>query len=204
MDAGRFIALEGIDGSGTTTQARMLADGLRSRGEKVVRTSEPTDSWAGRRIRATHAEGGRADELMLALLFAADRREHLKSTILPALERGEWVVSDRYLLSSIAYQSTGAPFEWVCEVNRPFLRPLVTVLLDVPVELALERVGLRGEAREYYEEKGTLERVRENFLRAAAAGPDLAGLVRVVDGAGDEEQVHERVVKAVLAALEGA
>ena len=203
MGPAEFIAIEGIDGSGTTTQAQMLADWLRSRGEKVVCTSEPTDSPAGRLVKAMLAESSRPDEVTLAFLFAADRREHLIFTILPALEKGEWVVTDRYLLSSIAYQSTGASFEWVCELNKVFLRPAVTVLIDVAVRVALERVGRRGKEREYYEDEETLRRVRENFLRAASAGPELTGLVKVVDGSGGEERVHERVEKAVLEVLRG-
>ena len=203
MSPPQFIALEGIDGSGTTTQARMLADWLRFRGEQVVCTAEPTDSSVGRLIREALGQEATPDEVMLAFLFAADRREHLRSTILPALERGEWVASDRYLLSSIAYQSTGAPFGWVCELNKLFLRPLVTVLLDVPVDVALERVRRRGEARDRYEEKETLERVRENFLRATKAGPELTGRVEIIDAAAGEEDVHERVAGAVLEALKG-
>ena len=203
VEAAQFIAIEGIDGSGTTTQARMLADWLRLRGEKVVCTSEPTDSPAGRLVKAMLRESARPDEVTLAFLFAADRREHLNSTILPALEKGEWVVTDRYLLSSVAYQSRGAPFEWVCELNKLFLRPAVTVLIDVAVEVALARVGRRGKEREYYEDEETLRRVRENFLRAAAAGLELTGPVKVVDGSGDEGRVRERVEKAVLEALKG-
>ncbi len=204
MSSAQFIALEGIDGSGTTTQARMLADRLRFRGERVVCTSEPTDSPAGQLIRKALRQESRPDEVMLALLFAADRREHLKTTILPALARGEWVVTDRYLLSSIAYQSTGSPFEWVCELNRLFPRPAVTVLLDVPVDAALERVARRGEALDYYEKEGALNRVRENFLRAGKAGAELTGRVEIINAAGDEEQVCGRVEKAVLDALGGA
>ena len=156
---GLLIALEGIDGSGTTTQLARVADRLTSRGRRVRTTREPSDGPVGRLLREILLGGHRGpggapvDGLAMALLFAADRRDHLQREILPALDAGTDVVTDRYLLSSLAYQAEEAAREWVEGLARDVPVPDLTVLLDVPVGVAAARlqtvvvVALRRTAR---------------------------------------------------------
>lgn len=149
-ERGRFIVLEGIDGAGTTTQAALLADALRARlGVEVELTREPTDGPLGRVLR--EALSGRAplDPVALALAFAADRADHVhnpRTGIAAALAAGRWVVSDRYLLSSLAYNRGGVVTrDWLTAINRHALAPDLTLFLAVDPALALERIAARGE-----------------------------------------------------------
>ena len=141
-----FIALEGIDGAGSSTQAALLVDRLRSRGIPAHLTAEPTASPASRAIREMLAGTEMPDRRALALLFAADRVLH-QQEIEAALARGETVVCCRYVLSSLAYQGAeGGPgaSDWISDINRLAHWPDLTILLDLPVEVAAERRALRG------------------------------------------------------------
>ncbi len=195
---GRFIVLEGLDGSGTTTQTRLLAERLTPYGP-VWGTREPTGRPIGRLIRTILAGDLHVDPRVLALLFAADRLDHLhhEEGILPRLRRGEHVVSDRYYLSSLAYQTLDAGFSWVYQINRRALRPNLTVFLDVPVPCCLERIGARqGKHQDLFEREEALERVRLGYLRTIER---LQGQERIVrlDGCGLIEEVAEQVWEAV-------
>src|SRR5262249_12921185 len=149
-----FIVLEGIDGSGTTTQLPRLQAHLEARGRPVHATREPSGGPVGRLLReillGRHAlpDGAPADGLAMALLFAADRRDHLRREIEPALAAGEDVVSDRYLMSSLAYQGEEAERAWVAELARGVRPADLTLLLDVPVEVAAQRRAAAGRATE--------------------------------------------------------
>jgi dTMP kinase len=137
-----FIVLEGIDGSGTTTQLDRLAGHLSARGRRVHATREPSAGPVGRLLREILLGGHRlpdgspADGRAMALLFAADRRDHLRREIEPALAAGIDVVCDRYLLSSLAYQGEEAERGWVAELARDVRPPDLTLLLDLPVSVA--------------------------------------------------------------------
>jgi dTMP kinase len=139
---GLFLTLEGLDGSGKSTQAKLLASFLEERGLPVVLTREPGGGLPGvRDLLLREPLSPRAEYL----LFSADRAEHVRRVILPALERGAWVVSDRYLDSSLAYQGfgRGLPLPWLLEVAKETtlgLTPRLTFLLDLPPEEALRRV----------------------------------------------------------------
>lgn len=175
---GFFLALEGGEGVGKSTQARMLADWLRAKGHEVVSTFEPGGTPVGQRLR-TELLGVRSDGVHLspraeALLFAADRAEHVATVIRPALARGAVVVSDRYVDSSIAYQGAGRELEpgEVARVSRwatDGLRPDLTVLLDLSPQVALQRVDtpdrLESESIDFH------DRVRAHFLSLAAVSP---------------------------------
>jgi dTMP kinase len=176
MADGFFLALEGGEGVGKSTQARMLADWLRAKGHEVVSTFEPGGTPVGQRLR-TELLGVRGDGAALspraeALLFAADRAEHVATVIRPALARGAVVVSDRFVDSSIAYQGAGRELEPgdVARISRwatDGLRPDLTVLLDLPPEVALQRLDipdrLESESIDFH------HRVRSHFLSLAAA-----------------------------------
>ena len=203
MGAGRFLSFEGIDGSGKSTQARLLADALQEGGQDVVLTREPGGSPGAEEIRRLVLEGdpARWSPETEALLFTAARRDHLERTIRPALARGAWVVCDRFADSTRVYQG----------VTRGNLRALVdglhalaigvepdlTFLIDIDPDLGLSRARARAGAEQRFEDMGLdmQRRMRAAFLDLAAAHPLR---FRVIDGAGDPGTVASRV-RAALA-----
>ncbi|HEV8325677.1 MAG TPA: dTMP kinase [Myxococcota bacterium] len=190
---GRFVAVEGIDGAGTTTLSRRLVDALAARGEKACWTCEPTDGPVGKLLRqvlkGTDARGGGPSPATMALLFAADRMDHLAGTIAPALAEGAWVVSDRYYHSTLAYQGVGEDFDWIRALHRGARAPDVTLLLDVTVQTAVERrrADAARSAPELFDAPGTQAAVAERYraLPARLAGERII----VLDGARDADAV---------------
>lgn len=196
MPAGFLIAFEGIDGSGKTTQARLLVELLRRRGFGARYTYEPTRGFFGRVLRAMAYER-RVDPRVEALLFAADRLRHLERVIEPLIGRGVVVVSDRYLHSSLAYQSVSVGDQgWVEEINKFARRPDLGIYLDARVSECLGR--LRGRRRRSrFEDEEFLERVREKYLEYV----DRGELVRV-DAERPVREVFSEVASIVEKALE--
>jgi dTMP kinase len=193
----RFVVIEGLDGAGTTTQAARLCDHLRARGVAVTATREPTGGPVGRLIRTTlRDEPGAPDLRALPWLFAADRADHLYRTIEPALARGEWVVSDRYFHSSLAYQSLTLPLARVVELNADFRTPDLTIFLDVPVDRCLARIADRPE-REIYEEAGRLTAIAASYHRVIELLRDRGQPIVTLDGTRSIEEV-ERAIQAAL------
>lgn len=205
--AGLFVTFEGGDASGKTTQIGLLADWLKEQGKTVVVTREPGGSDLGNELRdiVLHRRGFIAPRAE-ALIYAADRAHHIHEVVRPALERGEVVLQDRYLDSSVAYQGAGRvldPSE-VREVSlwaTEGLMPDVTVLLDVPVDIGLARQAseeraydrLEAEALEFH------ERVRDSYLAIAQENPDR---VVVIDGTAAIDEVHRAVLERVSQALD--
>lgn len=165
---GIFIVVEGLDGSGKTTQAKILASRL-SRTHKALYTAEPSLGKVGTFIRNSILYGEkRPPTAVEALLFAADRIEHVQNEVLPALEEGQIVVSDRYLYSSLAYQgSAGLSLEWIESINRHALKPDLALFIDVDPEAVFHRLKLRKSVMENLE---TQRRVREIYLRFVEKG----------------------------------
>lgn len=205
MDA-RFIALEGIDGTGTTTQGAMLRNWLTAQGQRCVLTAEPTRGPIGVIIRlgltgrlrflpGAREHGG--DEATYALLFAADRVDHLLNEIEPALESGAWVVTDRYYLSSLAYQHLECDVEWLRQINRYCRRPDVTFLLDAAPELCLERIGKGRNNLERYEQLEKLNAIRRNYLEISkilrADGEEIV----VIDASQPPDAVHREIIARI-------
>jgi dTMP kinase len=200
-ERGRFIVLEGIDGAGTTTQAALLADALRDRlGVAVELTREPTDGPLGRLLRAALAGELRLDPVALALAFAADRADHVhnpETGIAAALAAGRWVVSDRYLLSSLAYNRGGVVTrDWLTAINRHALAPDLTLFLAVDPELALERIAARGGAPELFETRAALTATDRAYRELIGDGA-VGGALLPLDGAAPVEQVAAAIWQAV-------
>ncbi|HEX6231781.1 MAG TPA: dTMP kinase [Jiangellaceae bacterium] len=197
---GVFIAIEGGDGAGKSTQARLLASRLREAGHEVVLTYEPGDTRIGptvRRLVLDVASEG-LDPRAEALLYAADRAEHVAALIRPALERGAVVITDRYIDSSIAYQGVGrglgvAEVAAVSAFATGGLLPDLTVVLDVPEDVRRPRIGglgdrLEREAAEFH------EAVRKAYLHRAAADP---GRYLIVDASQPPDQLADLIAEQV-------
>ncbi|RTH02146.1 dTMP kinase [Thermus scotoductus] len=193
---GFFLTLEGLDGSGKTTQARLLAQFLEEKGIKVRLTREPGGGLPG--VRDLLLKGEALSPEAEYLLFSADRAEHVRKVIFPALEEGFWVISDRYLDSSLAYQGygRGLPLSWLLQVAKEVtlgLQPHLTFLLDLPPEEALKRVSTPDRL-----EKAGLEffkRVRQGYLELAAREP---GRFLVVDATRPVDEVQTTIRESIL------
>jgi dTMP kinase len=185
-----FIAIEGIDGSGKGTQAKLLNKWLKEKGYETFLTKEPTTGVIGRLLREALKEGG-LDSKTEALLFAADRAEHVKE-ILPKLEEGRVVITERYLLSSMAYQgASGVSMEWVKEVNRFAPSPDIVLLLDVSPEVGLKRITFRE--KEYFERREFLSKVREIYLDLEK---DHKNIIKI-DASGSIEDVQTAIRRKI-------
>ena len=199
----RFLVFEGIDGSGTTTQLAAVSQRLRERGHRVHVTREPSDGKIGKLTRELLAvipgQPRTVDPTGLALLFAADRLEHLVREIEPALATGELVVCDRYVISSWIYQSLDCDPEWVRSINRHARWPDLTFVFDVSAELALGRVAARragtGEPIERFDVPETQRRLAAGY--SAILDEHLPGLRRV-DASAPIEAVTEAIVAACI------
>jgi dTMP kinase len=196
---GVFVCFEGGEGAGKSTQSRLLRERLEAAGHVVLLTREPGATPVGATVRhivLDPATGELADRTE-ALLYAADKAEHIHSVVRPSLQRGEVVVTDRYVDSTLAYQGAGrsldgAELEWVARWATEDLRPHVTVLLDLDPSQGLtrfaERDRIEGESIEFH------QRVRQEFLRLAGADPDHYLVVDARAPVGEiAEAVHARV-----------
>jgi len=165
---GLFIVLEGIDGTGKSTQAKQLAAWFRAQGREVVASREPTDGPWGSKIRATAATGRLSPEEELDY-FLRDRREHVEQLIAPALAAGKVVILDRYYFSTMAYQgSRGVDPAEIRRQNEAFAPvPDVLIILDLDVDTALTRIGGRGDTANEFEKADSLAKCREVFLSLA-------------------------------------
>jgi dTMP kinase len=210
--SGRFVVVEGIDGAGTTTQVARLADRLRQDGDAPVRaTREPSDGPIGAMVRQiltgriVAPEGRAPGWATMALLFAADRMDHVESTIEPFLAMGGVVISDRYDASSLAYQSVSSgsggegAVEWIRSLNRYAMRPDLTLVLDLAPDLAAARRESRGEPAQLYEQN-EVQRALAVFYRDLEKHIPGDRIV-VIDGTGTVEQVHARIHAAYVAAF---
>jgi dTMP kinase len=203
--SGVFVCFEGGEGAGKSTQARLLQERLEADGHVVLLTHEPGDTPVGQDVRriVLSPETGHLADRTEALLYAADKAEHVEKVVQPALSRGEVVITDRYVDSTLAYQGAGraldgADLEWVARWATSDLRPHLTVLLDLEPSAGFtrfeERDRIEGESIEFH------QRVREEFLRLAKADPEHY-LVLDAHGAVDEiaAEVHARLQPLVEA-----
>lgn len=205
-ETGLFVCFEGGEGAGKSTQSRLLHDWLVARGETVLLTFEPGDTPVGkelRRIVLDPATGDLSDRTE-ALLYAADKAEHVHAVVAPALSRGAVVITDRYVDSTLAYQGAGRALadreiERLARWATSDLRPNLTVVLDLPAEHGLtrfeERDRIEGESVEFH------ERVRDMFLQLASSHPEH---YVVLDARRPVEEIAEEIRTRVVPLLEGA
>ncbi len=195
---GCFITVEGVDGAGKTTQIAAMRDWLEASGRRVIATREPGGTTLGEELRAvllSRRDDGMTPDAELLLMFAA-RAEHLARVIRPALDAGHWVVCDRFTDATYAYQGAGrgepeariaALEQWV----QGELRPDLTLVFDLPVDVGLRRAGRRGEATRFEREaRAFFERVRDGYLSRAQVDP---ARYRIVDANRDIETVRAEV-----------
>jgi dTMP kinase len=167
-----FIALEGIDGSGKSTQTKLLTEQLTARGHKVYSTFEPTNNQIGKLIRDILRGTAKADHRVIAGLFVADRLDHLLNEeygIVKKLDEGYTVIMDRYLFSSYAYQGAHMNIDWVIQANAmsaEILRPDVNIFIDVSPEVSMHRVHTNRESVELFETLDSLKLVRSKYMEA--------------------------------------
>jgi dTMP kinase len=207
LPRGRFIVLEGLDGAGTTTQTKAIAQGLEAQGHRVFRTFEPSDGPVGSLLRQAltgrvglpHGEGPLSQET-LALLFAADRLDHVHSQVEPALARGEWVICDRYVLSSLAYQGMAVPMEWVDALNIRALKPDLTLFLEIDPETGAARRAQRGGSREIFDDSAQQQRIARQYLEAIRLRIQHERIVRL-DGTQPAEEVTRQAMTEILELL---
>lgn len=200
MKRGLFIAVEGIDGSGSTTQARRLSDYLESVGRRAYLTAEPSQGPLGISIRHFLRDHSHTHALlapMLALSFAGDRLHHWMHEIEPKLSAGIDVISDRYLLSSLVYQGLDLPQAWIKDINTHAPLPDITVLIDAPESVATERRLKRGGVEEIFDQSELQIKLRDRYLHLA---PSVHAMI--IDGGGEIEAVSHRLIEAVRVVLE--
>ncbi len=198
---GKFIVFEGIDGSGKSTQMKLLSRYLGEHSVPIVCTHEPTDSPFGKLVHACMDGSVDTGEHTIAAMFAADRLDHIQNPvygILKQLEEGITVLCDRYYFSSFAYNGGFVPLEWVEELNRPameLLRPDLVLFIDLPPEKGMERVS-RREERERYETLEKQQKTREKFLEVFEKYSDSEHIV-IVKSEEEKERTQDGIRKAV-------
>jgi len=205
---GAFITFEGIDGCGKSTQLRLLASALRLQGLEVVTTREPGGTTLGQRLRAALLDvDEQVDPLAELLVFAADRAQHVRQQLRPALKTNHVVLSDRYADATVAYQGAGRGFDRklideIVKLATEGLKPDLTLIFDLSVPESITRTRRREENKQKdrldIEDSDFHARVRNAYLEIAKAEPDR---VRVIDARGSTEETHNAVKKLVMPIL---
>lgn len=187
---GKFIVFEGLDGSGSTTQAAKLAAFLKSQKRQVHHTKEPTNYLIGGLIRSWLASDWSSSPVCLQLLFTSDRAHHLEKEIIPLLKKGVDVVCDRYFLSTLAFGATEInDRRWLADINKNFLLPDITFLLRVRPRVCLDRISEGRHHFELFEREGLLKLVAKNYQDFAK---DFTNIVSV-DGERSEDIVAAEI-----------
>lgn len=191
---GKLIVFEGIDGAGSTTQVDLFFKYLTRNKIKALKSAEPTGGLIGKMIRQALRGEIRFDSKTLQLLYTADRSDHLEREVIPALKKGQIVVLDRYVLSTLAYGLLNLDGLWLLEISKNFILPDVTFLVDTPVSEAMKRMGNRSR-RELFEKEKLLKSVRKNYLDLAH---DFGRDVEVLDGMMGKNEIFEEVLKVLF------
>lgn len=200
---GKFIVFEGIDGSGKSTQIKLLSQALEKNNIEYQSTLEPTYGMVGAVLHEILSGKVKADPKVTASLFVADRLDHIlndKDGLLKNINDGKTIICDRYYFSSYAYQSVEVPREWVISANRlaaDTLKPDVTIFIDIPAEVAMERISQNRENIELYENLERLAAVREGYFSAFELLKDDENIF-IVDGSQTPEKIAEEIKNYVF------
>lgn len=193
---GFFVAFEGLDGSGISTQTLLLERHFKLRKRAVLLTKEPTNNLIGGLVRGQLTHDWKSSMECLQLLFASDRAHHLEKEIEPALKRNFIVISDRYKLSSIAFGSLETDKEWLIKINEKFREPDLTILLKVSPETCTKRIRNR-QSIELFENEKKLEKVWQVYESFVSDN------VVLVDGEKNIDEIHDEIVKLVADRMKG-
>ncbi len=196
---GKFIVVEGLDGSGKDAQIKLLVDYLKKIGKDVIEKKKPKkNTKAGKKIKQALRQEITLEPLELQSLYVEDRKEHLKNKVIPALKEGKLVVSSRYAFSTFAYgASDGLDVDFLIKMNKQFLLPDLTIMIDVSPESCVERIEVRGEPKELFEKKEKLEKVNEFYKKM----PEMFENVIMVNGERTIPEVFEEIkniIKKIL------
>lgn len=193
-----FIVFEGLDGAGTTTQMKLLAETCDRQERNCHATFEPTSNAIGRLVRSVLQKQVVTTPLALAMLYAADREDHLNNPvtgIVGKLEAGQLVISDRYIYSSLAYQSVECGFDRIEQLNQ-YPAPQYIFYIDTPVHVCMERIESRGNDKELFERRDFLLKVRSNYERIFSALPEGVRFIRL-DGTATREDIAGKVFEVL-------
>ncbi len=200
MAKGKFVVIEGLDGSGKSAQVDLLVSFLKNLGKDVIVTKEPTnDSEAGRKIKQVlKKEITIENPLELQKLYVEDRKEHLENKVIPALIEGKYVISSRYYFSTFAYGGAdGLDLDYLIQLNKDFLKPDITFIIDVSSESCIKRIEQRGQEKEYFEELEKLKKIG-NFYKKF---PAMFENVMLINGEKAISEVFEEIKKEVIKIL---
>jgi len=191
---GVFICIEGLDGSGKSTQAKLLTKKLCKAGYNAIFTAEPSQGKIGKFIRKRLFEQERMPITVEALLFAADRIEHVQNIVLPALKEGKIVISDRYVYSSLAYQgSAGLNLDWIENINKNAQKPDLSIFIDVAPEVVLERLKRKKSVMENLQTQRKVQEIYQKYIEK--------GELKRVDGSKSKNEVLEALHAEVIGFL---
>ena len=202
MKKGIFIAFEGIDGSGKSTQIQLLMKKIEEKKVRCYQTCEPSSGPIGSLTRQILTGRIQTDHRVIAAMFAADRLDHLLNEvdgIVKKIEDGIHVITDRYYFSSYAYHSVDVPMDWVIKTNEEsakVLRPDLTVFVDISAKEAMERITRNRFHKELFEKESRLRKVRENYLKAFELMKEEEKIL-IVDGTKTPEEIAEVIWKEV-------
>jgi dTMP kinase len=193
-----FIAFEGLDGSGSSTQSRILAERLERNGHPVLSTKEPTaDTPIGKMIREILQHKWEASPEALQLLFSADRAEHLRTKIQPAIKNGQIVITDRYLFSTLAYGAMDLSMSWLKSLNKYFPTPDIVFLFKLEPKECIRRIAGRGSDYELFEKTEKLEKIWKNYEKIAEEHENF----HIIDATKTIEEVGEEIWRIVSGKL---
>jgi len=191
---GKFIVIEGIDGAGKSTQARLIFNYLKKRRKKVHLTSEPTNYIIGGLIKSCLTHDWKTSPECLQLLFSADRAYHLEKEILPLLKKGVTIISDRYLFSTIAYGALEIrDFDWLLGLNKNFLLPDLTFFLKISPKEALRRIGKERFTLTLFEKEKKLKEIWKNYEKLSKIFKN----VFIIEGENSIKKVFEEIKKVL-------
>lgn len=191
---GKLIVFEGLDGSGSTTQSQYLYHSFLQQKIEVHATKEPTNYLIGGLIRSWLSGDWSSSPVCLQLLFTADRAHHLEKEVIPLLEKGVHVISDRYILSTLAFGGLEIPDDrWLVEINKHFIAPDLTILLRVPAKVCIQRISTNRHHFELFEKEKELEKVWGNYQNFAKLFPNVV----VLDGEQSKEQIFSEIQSVI-------